>query len=300
MSQIQVNTSDLRSCSQEMNRSADELGDTQRRINNATAGVGNAYDGQLKRALGGIVGGDYQVSEHLKSRAIDLGNELGLRASGFEKANEAGKSAMLVSSNQFDNFIHTSPILEAISTYKSWELIKALFLWQASGIVFGGLIPITTIISQSSFFSKNQILLTSREQIKHIIGFLDEWNKPIDWIADHKSASKYLHKVFRQIGRNINNYYDTIGYIKKWDQLATRLEWGGRTMGAIGNINSIDTFLKPGPNTTNADAVRAAIGGILFWIPVPGVSDAIADKVIPLLPFNPTDRWEGFVVKEVR
>lgn len=300
MSQIKVNTSDLRSCSQSLSNSANEFGNIQSRVSNATTGVGNSYDGQLKRVLDGIIGGSYSTSEQLKNRSFDLGSELISRANGFDNANEAGKSAILASSSQIDYSIQTSPIVRAISAIKNSELIKAIFLWQASGITFGGLIPVTIILSQYSVSSINKMLFVSKDQIKNIVGFLDEWNKPIDWIADHKNASKYFHKVFQQIGRNINHYYKTIGNIKKWDRLATWVESGGRTLGAIGDLFTIHTLVKPGLDTTNADAVQAAIGGMLFWIPVPGLSEAVADKLIPLLPFNPADRWEGFVVKEVQ
>lgn len=152
MSEIRVNTNDLRMCSQDLNNSANELGNIQSRLNNATAGVGNAYDGQLKRSVDGVIGGSFQTTVNLQNRSFDLGHELAIRANGFETANQAGASAMLRVSSQINNDTSSSPFLRSNGTLDPSKENRANTIFNMVGLIGAfGLLISRSIVDVADF-----------------------------------------------------------------------------------------------------------------------------------------------------
>lgn len=159
MDQIKVNTNELRSESQNLNSSANEIGDNQNQLSRTNSSIGNAYDGQLRRAVEGITGDVQPRGTQLRNRSLDLGDELVSRAVRFENANEAGGSAMIVMSHQLNSFIESSPILKIFSTLKKSDLAKASLFWGMSGLGFGGIIGLITFFPTiNSFLQKAKAL----------------------------------------------------------------------------------------------------------------------------------------------
>lgn len=156
MDQIKVNTNELRSESQNLNSSANDIGDNQNQLSRTNSSIGNAYDGQLRRAVEGITGDVQPRGTQLRNRSLDLGDELVSRAVRFENANDAGGSAMIVMSHQLNDFIEASPILRIFSFLKKSELAKASLLWGMSGLGFGGILGLITFFPKiSSLLFKN-------------------------------------------------------------------------------------------------------------------------------------------------
>lgn len=174
MSEIQVSTRDLHNGSQNLNGAADEIGGVQNQVSNATASVSNAYDGQLRHALDGIVGGSAQTGTRLQNRAVDLGNELTSRATGFEAANEIERSTVLGVSTAYNIFIDSTPRLGGVSFLNKIE--NASSIW-----IIGGLSSIAGFLSLFFTSSKPEILLpipetrpNSSQQNKSELGKLME------------------------------------------------------------------------------------------------------------------------------
>jgi hypothetical protein len=133
MSEIQVSTSELRSGSQNLSSAANEIGGVKNQIGGIPASVGNAYDGQLRQVLQGILGGGVQIGAHLQSRSIELGDELLSRAMGFEAANEAVKGSVLGASTAYVNFVSTTKKFSFLS-FLGVSRSKALSIWGISGL----------------------------------------------------------------------------------------------------------------------------------------------------------------------
>ncbi len=140
MSEIRVETSDLRTGSSSLDGAGNEIGSVQAQVSGLPGQAGNAYDGQLRRALEAIIGGDIRAAAQLATRAYDSRDELLRRATGFESANEAGRIAMISVSQQFDAFLQRSSIFRALSAIFGADAAKAIFLWGAGGLGIGGLV----------------------------------------------------------------------------------------------------------------------------------------------------------------
>lgn len=141
MSEIQVNTSDLRNGSQILDDASNKIGDVQSQFSRILANIGSAYDGQLRQAIEGIVGGSAQTGARLQNRAIDLGEELLARAARFETANEASRSTVLGASTAYISFIETTPTLRFVS-FLSKLKEKALSIWNIGGLATGGFLSL--------------------------------------------------------------------------------------------------------------------------------------------------------------
>ncbi len=139
MSEIQVITTDLRSSSQSLDGAGKELVGVKSQVSGIPGSVGNAYDGQLQRALQGILGGAAQTAAQLQSRSINLGDELLSRATGFEAANEAAKGSVLGASSNYVNFIETSKGLGFLS-FLSRLKEKAQSIWSIGGLAISGFV----------------------------------------------------------------------------------------------------------------------------------------------------------------
>ena len=147
MSEIQVNTSDLNDGSKGLKGAAGEIGGIHNQLSSIALSVGNQYDGQLSKAIEGIVGVANRTGTRLQSRAIDLGDELLSRAIGFESANEAGKSAMFDASSSYINFIQATPALGLISFFRKLKE-SATSIWNISGLAIGGLLSLIFVTNK--------------------------------------------------------------------------------------------------------------------------------------------------------
>lgn len=149
MSEIQVHTSDLRNGSQIFDDASNKLGDVQSQFSRVLANIGSAYDGQLRQAIEGIVGGSAQTGSRLQSRAAELVKELINRAIRFESANQASYSAMLTPFQYFINLQRSSSILSALFFINPLSLKNAAFLWGIGGLGFGGLISLIVLTTKN-------------------------------------------------------------------------------------------------------------------------------------------------------
>lgn len=215
MSEIKVNTSDLRSGSQRLDDTAMELGKTQSQISNLPSQVRNSYDGQLRQALDRIIGGDYQTSVRLQSRAHELSAELLGRSHAFEAANQASFSSMSNMCRQFPD--PSSRTLPGSVLLTKAEQTKATLLFGIAGLV--GASAITTI-PKPSFLTKYSV---------------ESVDKTID-ILGEKDLMSYAG--FREIGRHLNTlvgnkkagfvgFMDKTGHGLRNNKLLTRgAGWG--------------------------------------------------------------------------
>lgn len=136
MDEIRVDTDELRSGSQSLNSSLAEFASVQTQINSTVSGIWNAYDGQLRQSVTGIIDGSIQTGSRLQNRADDLMRELLSRAVGFESANEASRNTGIGISDTFMNFMQTTPSLGFMSLFLKWK-DKALALWNVAGLTAG-------------------------------------------------------------------------------------------------------------------------------------------------------------------
>jgi surface antigen/uncharacterized protein YukE len=147
MSEIRVETGELRSGSNSLNSSGKEISNVGAQVGSIPASVGNAYNGELAKKLEAIIGGNIQFGSQLENRAIDLGRELISRAQGFEAANQAGINSLMSSSSQLINILSNSPLMRALSALFGPKWSKAVFLWAASGLGGGSaLISLVTFM----------------------------------------------------------------------------------------------------------------------------------------------------------
>lgn len=125
-----------------------------------------------------------------------------------------------------------------------------------------------------------------------IIDFLGDWLKPVEWVADHKVASRRFHDVMQQMGRWLNQFLGTRGYIKQFDALAGILEGSSKAIGGLGNLVDLRDFQRFfAGEITNQEIARTAIKAL---IPIPLAGDRVADWLIHNMP-DPAGKWQGFV-----
>jgi len=128
-----------------------------------------------------------------------------------------------------------------------------------------------------------------------VFKFLDEWTKPINWIAEHKSASKQFHELFKELGRVFNDIGNTRGYVSKMNGLAGIFEGSAKGISVLGDLSTLHDFQRFfSGEITNSEVLRSAISAIP--IPIPGLSDYITDKLLPYLP-DPNGKWHGFITE---
>jgi hypothetical protein len=189
MSEIQVNTGDLHNGSQALNGASTKIGDAQSRLGRIVGSIGNAYDGQLRAAIEGIMGGSAQTGSRLQNRAVNLGNELISRANGFEVANQATFSSLSNISSQLNGPLPNSgfPSLPSNS-----DQIKAMTFLGIAGI------------TGTSFAS----LLTSTF-------------KSINSSLDLLSNKNFSYNAYKEIGRIFNNLAGNkkAGFVGRMDKV---------------------------------------------------------------------------------
>jgi hypothetical protein len=308
MSDIQVNTSELRNGSQNLHGAANELGGVKNQIGGIPGNVGNAYDGQLRQALQGILGGSVQTGAQLQSRSIELGDELLSRSVGFEAANEAGRSSMLSSSHQFNNFLNNSSVSGISLLLSRTADEKAKFLWGLGGLGFGGLASIMTYqlntanlvppfqsipkpgpMPNAVVSPKNKNLLVSSEKL---VKNMDDLLKPIDKLSEH--APKQFDTTLENVGRLLNTATGQRGHIKLMSELGDMLKGTAKTAGAIGNLLTLRDFSDYfSGKITNQQVADNAIKAIV-WIPV--VNEKISNWLTTNM-VDPNGKWKGFVTK---
>lgn len=137
MSEIQVNTSDLRNGSQVLNDASDKIGDAQSHLGRLLGNIGNAYDGQLRQSIEGAIGGSPMTGSRLQSRARELANELNDRSNRFESANQVSYSAMLTPIQYFNNLQRSSSIWRMLFLLNPLSLKRAAFLLAIGGLGLG-------------------------------------------------------------------------------------------------------------------------------------------------------------------
>lgn len=187
MSEIQVNTSDLRNGSQILNDASNKIGDVQSQFSRVLANIGSAYDGQLRQAIEGIVGGSAQTGTRLQNRAIELGNELLSRANAFEVANQATFSSLSNISSQLNGQFPNSDLPGFSWLPKNSDQNKVVGLFGMAGIIgLSGTSLITTIPSKP--FSSSNFTLNGL-------------NDSVGLLADKYGMSR---SGFKEIGRNLN------------------------------------------------------------------------------------------------
>ena len=134
MSEIRVETGDLRNGSQTLNSVGGEVSGAQSQLEGIASSVGNKYNGQLARAVDDIIGKGNQFASGLEGRATNLAHELLTRAQGFEAANQDGIDLLNSASSQFINFQNNSLILRMLSFLTGKNFTNASFIWTASGL----------------------------------------------------------------------------------------------------------------------------------------------------------------------
>ncbi|NMC34713.1 MAG: WXG100 family type VII secretion target [Veillonellaceae bacterium] len=143
MDQIKVNTGDLQTSAQELDSVVNDITTT---LNQLSNNIGNAYEGQLKNALEGIIGDVHPKALQLQNRSRELSDELVLRAKRFEAANESGNIAMINVSHQLNDFLDNSPILKVFRSIGKSDLGKASLIYGLAGFGFGALAGLVTLI----------------------------------------------------------------------------------------------------------------------------------------------------------
>lgn len=127
-----------------------------------------------------------------------------------------------------------------------------------------------------------------------VIKFLDEWLKPIAWVADNEGASKQFHESMKQIGRLLNQIGQTKGYVGKFDALASLLEGSAQALSALGNVISLNEYrMYFNGEMHNSEIARTAITNL---IPIPWLGNQIAGWLIENMP-DPNGKWQGLVPK---
>lgn len=241
MSEIQVNTNDLYNGSQNLKAAADEIGNIQNQVGSATVSVGNSYNGQLRQAIEGIVGGSAQTGTRLQNRASQLGEELFNRASGFESANQAA----------FSSLSSVSSLMNG--QFPDAELSGFSWLPPASdqnrmGVLFGmaGITGLTGI----SLITTNPPKLFSSSNFT-----LNGLKDSVDLLADGMSRSG-----FREIGRNLNKLVGNkkAGFVGFMDETGGLLK---KNKGLVTGVTSGVSFaLGVSEDLANKDNLSRALG----------------------------------------
>lgn len=241
MSEIQVNTNDLYNGSQNLKAAADEIGNIQNQVGSVAVSVGNSYNGQLRQAIEGIVGGSVQTGTRLQNRASQLGEELFSRASGFESANQA----------VFSSLSSVSSLMNG--QFSDAELSGFSWLPPASdqnrmGALFGmaGITGLTGI----SLITTNPPKLFSSSNFT-----LNGLKDSVDLLADGMSRSG-----FREIGRNLNKLVGNkkAGFVGFMDETGGLLK---KNKGLVTGVTSGVSFaLGVSEDLANKDNLSRALG----------------------------------------
>ncbi len=138
MSQIKVNTDNLKKEAAILRESANDLASLQNQLLGISPGANSVYSGQLQQAFKAITYGSSASAISSQNRLNELGTELLSRANRFELANETNAQEMALLSNNFIGFSENSPVLRAFSGLNKNDLAKVFLLLSLGG--FAGLI----------------------------------------------------------------------------------------------------------------------------------------------------------------
>lgn len=193
MSEIQVNTSDLRKGSQNLNNVANEIGNVQNQINRTVASVGNAYDGQLRAAIEGIMNGSAQTGVRLQNRAVELGNELLSRANGFEVANQATFSSLSKISSQVNGQFPNSGFPSLPSNSDQTKAMTFLGIAGIMGVSFASLLTSTfkSINSSLDLLSNENFSYNAYKEIGRIFNNL-AGNKKAGFVGRMDKVGRFI------------------------------------------------------------------------------------------------------------
>lgn len=138
MSQIKVNTDDLKKEAAILRESANDLASLQNRLLGIYPRENTVYSGQLQQAFKAITYGSLASAISSQNRLNELGTELLSRADRFELVNETNTQGMALLSNNLIGFSENSPVLRVFSGFNKADLTKVLLLLSLGG--FAGLI----------------------------------------------------------------------------------------------------------------------------------------------------------------
>jgi len=132
------------------------------------------------------------------------------------------------------------------------------------------------------------------DSVKDGIGLLDDLLKPIDWISDHKKATKAFRETLERLGRILNSLTGKRGHIKLLGELADVLTGTAKAVSATSDLLALKDFQSYfAGKVSNQEIARTAIEAL---IPIPFLDDKIADWFAGNVP-NPNGRWHGLVGK---
>lgn len=125
---------------------------------------------------------------------------------------------------------------------------------------------------------------------QELIQGLDDWLMPIDWIKDHKEASRVFDRTLKDIGRLLNHLTGRRGHIKMMAEFSAFLKGATDAVGFFSNILHVkDMNLYFAGQLTNAEIARKAIETL---IRVPIINKQIADWLVQNMP-DPNGHWQG-------
>ncbi len=128
--------------------------------------------------------------------------------------------------------------------------------------------------------------------VKEAIEFLDDLLKPIDWISDHKKATKTFRETLKQLGRTLNTLTGKRGHVKLMEELADVLTGTAKAVSATSDLLDLQDFQRYFTGEiTNQEIARTAIQVL---IPIPFLDDKIADWLARNVP-DPNGKWRGLV-----
>ena len=160
MSDIKVNTDDLRSNSSALQRAASELANSIYQISAASASLDPAkYQGQF---AGKVQGDTSQVQGSIvqfQNRLQELGSELSTRATAFEAANEDSSGEVLRLSTIMNDFMGSSRVMSESARMRQVNTGKANSIWILGGSVLGGFMGWLTNLPPFAGFKKNPLPL---------------------------------------------------------------------------------------------------------------------------------------------
>ena len=161
MSDIKVNTDDLRSNSSTLQKAASELAASITQISAASASLNpSKYQGQF---TGKVQGDTSQVQgsiNQFQNRLTELGSELSTRANAFEIANEDRSGRVLGLSITMTDFMGSSKVMSESARMRQLNTGKANSIWVLGGSILGGFMGWLTNLPPFAWFKNNGLTTT--------------------------------------------------------------------------------------------------------------------------------------------
>ena len=137
MTQISLNTDDLKNGSYELNTFSAELAKISSAMGSTSAGLDGKYNGQLASQVNRIAAQAQNTGNDRKNRLLELSNFLARKASAFEAVDNENVGSVLGVTNQMSWLESSYPVAASSATINPLYLDKATSIWALGGFYLG-------------------------------------------------------------------------------------------------------------------------------------------------------------------